>query len=1416
MTLFTAHAGASTEMTWTRTWHDAVQLQWQPITQGEPAQVPIDNWRPAFSYPIYHSNTFIFGNSVYSGYARFCQHDLDGTYRDSFTIDGLNDVWKTTTDGTYCYMIEYEKRGIFVVDIEQRQIVRMIPTAEHVYFLEYVASLDGGKGGFIVGDPFNLYCLDMEGARIHDDIDLAETLGENNICQDITVVGDYLYILGNANDHIRKAYQYDFATLTFTGKTFDLHDFVGEADVQEAYYPRTITHYSPDNVNTYIMFVDYSGADFIATSLLVEGAEISDQVAGYSLYRNGEKLTAEPLAPTTGTYTDASIPEQGQVYQYELRAVNPEGAEAPVATTFANVDDTRSLPMDEEFAYIYPGYVIPGRLANSYTEAMNDPESPAWTVFGNFTDNNDYIQYYHGNDLDFAQTLVSRPLKAADADNVKIAIYYTGNNYMQGLSEERMNVDVLVAGSEEWVNVGSVTYKAQYGQFTEAIFDATEAVQGREFRFRLRASGVEGAPTNYNWQISRIKAWGFHPVDLAGQVTYAGQPLNAPVELTATMNNIGTIYYTTTDESGNFTLEGVESGDYNVVIARGGMTFATAATIDASSSDFVINVPGGRLTSATTAIDATMGSRSKRSFEIPMANEGDATASVSVEFIPTGNVSAPEFGSIDATDQFAMNRVIEISGTNSNQVFYLNGKFYQKSFNYSAFELNELDTQGNIAATIALTYDTEGVNHSISGVFSTGTQLYVYTAARAWSEPKDPAYIIPVDLEAGTILDSQKLAIDLSLTSINSVAYNAQNESFYVIANSAINRLNADGSLAESFPIPDPSYRSMAFDCYSVGGPYLWMVKSSYSPVGFILGKYSFEAGAIVETFDANLLPGNILASGNNMISPQTGFVQISPDVVPGFQSMVFMQVYNSRTGQNGSQTYVLKLYPTETWLTLNDSALTLDAGNNATASFTLQTDGLADGEQKQCNIVISSNNFCEDVVVPVTLTYDVNAESDYPGATNLAAALSANNQAVQLTWDSAATANEVSRYIVVRNEKYYAQSESAGYLDAAPLYGPQAYQVIAVYADGTEVASEPVAIDFAGDQWGASVSPLEATTTEQNVTLTWNAAPAYRTGFFTDLQAEQPFSIDGPQGWKLVDGDRAFTFSNQNVNYNHEGERMAAIIYAPNLLVPADPDFADEPEDCQMLAFTSGNVQQIPNDDWVISPRLDFDGTLEISFRLRTRNAGYGNELLAVEYSMTDDNLESFQRATLITTNSATWQHFTVEIPAGAHYVALHYLSQYIYQLFVDDIYVGAAGQFSPFIGFNLYRNEEKLNDEPLAVGTFDDLNLDFGTYTYTVETLYENGATGQASTTVVIEDTGAADMATGQAVIRVADRTLTVTGGFDHLAICTASGIVITQHAATAADFTLSLADFAPGIYLITVQRDGTTQAAKVILTR
>ena len=89
----------------------------------------------------------------------------------------------------------------------------------------------------------------------------------------------------------------------------------------------------------------------------------------------------------------------------------------------------------------------------------------------------------------------------------------------------------------------------------------------------------------------------------------------------------------------------------------------------------------------------------------------------------------------------------------------------------------------------------------------------------------------------------------------------------------------------------------------------------------------------------------------------------------------------------------------------------------------------------------------------------------------------------------------------------------------------------------------------------------------------------------------------------------------------------------------------------------------------YLISPELTVTG--ELKFYYKRYSSGTG-EVFSVGYSTTTNDVEAFTWGDTINATT-TWQAYTQELPANAKYFAIHYLSEYQYYLYVDDITIGA-----------------------------------------------------------------------------------------------------------------------------------------------
>ncbi|MDY4627061.1 MAG: choice-of-anchor J domain-containing protein [Prevotella sp.] len=1411
-----ANAQQADELTWQRTWYDAINLQWQPLTgDGSPVSVGIGSWKPAFTFPLNHSNAFTDGSSLYAGNNPFCRYDMAGNFKEKFSLGGVSDVWKATYDGKYFYMIEWEKKGIFVIDPESRKVVKVISTPDpgYLYYIRYVASLDGGKGGFVTGNYTSLFFIDMRGRTLGTSTDLSSVLGKSCVAQDVAVVDDKVYLLANNNTHSRKVYEFGLSDLKYTGKSFDLHDYVGQSGVEEAYYPRTLLSYSYPANRNYLMFVDYSGARFNATSVLVDSVASLQGLDGYNLYRDGMKLNSALLPPQTSTYADQDL-VQGQTYSYSLRPVM-NGTETEGKACSVMLSDTRGLPLIEDFSgYDHPNFVNMTRLDKNYFTITGVDSLPAWTISGYGAS---YMQYSHGSDTTFSQCLQSRPLLATAGDSVKIELDYTGNTYYSGLNTEKMNVEVQTDGTSEWTTVGSVSYVANYNSYTRVVFDATPYVAGKNFMVRLRPSGADAPTTKkYNWQIGNVKVWQYAPTTISGKLTLAGKPFSGRAAVKAVLKGIGDEYADTTDETGNFVFSDIHSGDYTLTVSKDQASYSTDVTLDDAGKQYVINVPAAVFTTQQSGIVARMGHNASKTITVALHNDGDTASVKYLSYRPKADGSAAQKGNSDiqAEEEWGVESNMKGNSNNIyNGVLYYQGKRYQKNTSYSSLILDELDGTGAVVGRDTLAYD-DAEGPKATNFFACGSSLFAYSNANKWSTPAVPMYIMPVDLQAKKVLNSQKVAVDESISSVLGMTFNENDSSFYVSDYYHLYRLNRQGSIAETYDLPETSYRNLAFDNYSEGGPYVWMTKTNYSPVGYVLGKYSLKRQNFEKTFDVNSLSESDLnGASSGAYSPSNCSLQASTDVVPGYYSLIFSQNYSSRMGQNGSQTFVLRLFPIEKWLKLANDADTVKAQSDGKVMLTLSTESLKAGETKEATLVVSARNMAADVEIPVSLTLDEALDSDYPKAAPLTASATDENK-VNVGWSTSASDHAIDHYSLYRNGELLAEGKNNSYTDETPLFGTQSYTVKSVFDDGVEVMSDTVDVKVNDPDWGYAVTELNATAQADTVSLNWIPANQYRHGLYDNFDNAEAFSIEPEEGWTFVDGDDSYSFSNTKIDYPNEGARMAAMYYKPALTTPRDSDLLDE-GDNQMLTFTSSNVLQIKNNDWVMTPELDYAGPLEADFRLRTRHPSYGTEKLVVEYSLTGNESECFKPvADTLEVKSKTWTDYRVSLPAGTKYVALHYASKYTYNLFVDNFYVGQSGQYAPLTGFKLYRDGVAVDSLAESARDYTDRGVAEGQHTYIIETLYANGAKAQKAIDVTVGTPSGISSTATAGEVRYHDGLLTVQGGFDHLAVYAVSGSMVRQAGRHEADYTLTTSALPHGTYLIAVTKSGKTHTFKMTL--
>ncbi len=321
-------------------------------------------------------------------------------------------------------------------------------------------------------------------------------------------------------------------------------------------------------------------------------------------------------------------------------------------------------------------------------------------------------------------------------------------------------------------------------------------------------------------------------------------------------------------------------------------------------------------------------------------------------------------------------------------------------------------------------------------------------------------------------------------------------------------------------------------------------------------------------------------------------------------------------------------------------------------------------------------------------------------------------------------------------------------------------FTVTATIADSrSEAATWTAAVEYAGDEvegdnasegiaWSVRKNEVDIPanlTAEQDgggILLKWSECLS-KAGVATeaaepltdDFESYEPFIIDNIGEWTVVDYDGGATLNSPVIpaNYPHKGEPMAWQIFNTTEAGVVTEDHYDNVFEAksgvQYIMCTSNDDYYKLNDDWLISPRLDGKAQT-VSFFARTPSSASGADWLKVYYSTTDKNPDSFVEVEK-DSHLAVWDGWGKEaneytLPEGARWFAIRCVRCFLYCM-VDDVTYRPYNGEEPsqtLVGYNIYRDGEKINAAPVAEPTFKDDSCEKGKdMTYNVTAVYEEG---------------------------------------------------------------------------------------------
>lgn len=294
---------------------------------------------------------------------------------------------------------------------------------------------------------------------------------------------------------------------------------------------------------------------------------------------------------------------------------------------------------------------------------------------------------------------------------------------------------------------------------------------------------------------------------------------------------------------------------------------------------------------------------------------------------------------------------------------------------------------------------------------------------------------------------------------------------------------------------------------------------------------------------------------------------------------------------------------------------------------------------------------------------------------------------------------------------------------------------------DGDELAENNASDEITTSVRGSempSVTGLTATGELHNAKLTWNEATAVEavahgemTSVTDDFESYTPFLIEGFGDWTVYDGDKSTTLNSPRIpyDYDHQGEPMAFQVFnieKSGVWVEdfnLDDAFRQMDDGKQMLICPSTDYPA-ENDDWLITPRLD--GRAQ-TVTFYAKSASYDSEWINVYYSNSDNHHDSFTKLNegdQLYVNDG-WTKFSFDVPEGARYFAVRCVRRSVMLMLDNFTYAPYDGsqEAATLVGYNVYRDDVKLNETPIKSAEFVDTDVDSYDAVYTVTAVYDRG---------------------------------------------------------------------------------------------
>lgn len=277
------------------------------------------------------------GRFIYTSFVNrngiFNKYDMQGNFIESFAIQGVGAIYDLTYDGTYFYGGS-GKTELYRMDFQNHLLVNTMTVTEPVRHCAYIPDLDGGKGGFEIGDWVSSFFVSMTGAY------LAKGFFGIDGAFGSAYYDGKLYYAQQGQTGRCEVIEVDFNTLRLTGNNAHLNKYTQYTLNEDARSGGLDAYMSPNG--SAILMANLQNGSSPDKAVWVEISE-NAYVTGFNLYRDGKKVNNTPLTerdyadvittPGTYKYRVSAIyideVESGQSSEISVTIVEPKHCEAP-------------------------------------------------------------------------------------------------------------------------------------------------------------------------------------------------------------------------------------------------------------------------------------------------------------------------------------------------------------------------------------------------------------------------------------------------------------------------------------------------------------------------------------------------------------------------------------------------------------------------------------------------------------------------------------------------------------------------------------------------------------------------------------------------------------------------------------------------------------------------------------------------------------------------------------------------------------------------------------------------------------------------------------------------------------------------------------------------------------------------------